>query len=45
MAYEVKYIGSLIIKHIMEQLEGCNVLLYAPSEKEAFNHKHVFCRT
>lgn len=42
--YQGQKIGSLIMEHILKQLEGCNVLLYAASGKEGFYEKQGFRR-
>ncbi|WP_320170223.1 GNAT family N-acetyltransferase [Maridesulfovibrio sp.] len=40
--YQGQKVGSLIMTHILKQLEGCNVLLYAAPGKEGFYVKHGF---
>ena len=42
--YQGQKIGTLIMEHILKQLEGCNVLLYASPGKEGFYQKQGFSR-
>jgi ribosomal protein S18 acetylase RimI-like enzyme len=42
--YQGQKIGSLIMEHILKQLEGCNVILYAAPGKEGFYQKQGFSR-
>ncbi|WP_432735969.1 GNAT family N-acetyltransferase [Maridesulfovibrio sp. FT414] len=42
--YQGQKIGSLILEHILKQLEGCNVILYAAPGKEGFYQKLGFSR-
>ncbi|SLM31075.1 Acetyltransferase [Desulfamplus magnetovallimortis] len=42
--YQNRGIGKIILKSIMENLQGCNVILYASPGKEGFYTKHDFRR-
>ena len=37
-------VGKIILRNIMDKLQGCNVILYASPGKEGFYKKHDFRR-
>lgn len=40
--YQGRKLGSLLMRHILSGVSGCNILLYAAPGKEGFYEKHGF---